>query len=386
MFSNLDVDYLSFVARDPRAPIRKALATQLAVFSISPETCKGDVEAVVPIMMRLADDAVASVRAALAGPLTASAAAPREVLFALIGDLEEISLPLLLNGRAFSQRDLAAIVRHTDAVRQEMIALRSDIGPALCTTICEHGGREACASLLENRHVRPDPLDLERLAERFADDQAIGAQLLLQPGLPVRQRAALLFGNDAQVRRFLVGRNWLNERHDGRISENARERALMNIAAGASERELKIIVGDLLDQGRLTGALIVRAACAGNMRFVETAIATLCAMPVRKVAHLLRSRGAFGCEAVCARAALGGRVRTILQVAYEAFADITAGPAPAAEGIGSRMIEIVLSPDRGNEGEEGEGQGVVIDALCDYGSGAAQDLARQIRARLKNAA
>jgi uncharacterized protein (DUF2336 family) len=71
-----------------------------------------------------------------------------------------------------------------------------------------------------------------------------------------------------------------------------------------SNDDLRALVAQLAENGRLTATLILRAACAGEVRFVEAAFAELTAVPDERLWRLIHDVGALGFRAVYARAGM----------------------------------------------------------------------------------
>ena len=83
------------------------------------------------ILRVMANDAAELVRRALAVTLKQSPVVPRDVANKLARDVESISLPLLNFSPAFTDDDLAEIVRQGGPVRQVAIAKRPELSEAV---------------------------------------------------------------------------------------------------------------------------------------------------------------------------------------------------------------------------------------------------------------
>jgi uncharacterized protein (DUF2336 family) len=94
------------------------------------------------ILRVMANDAAELVRRALAVTLKQSAVVPRDVANKLARDVESIALPLLNFSPAFSDEDLAEIVRLGGPVRQVAIAKRPELSETVTGALVEHGGEK----------------------------------------------------------------------------------------------------------------------------------------------------------------------------------------------------------------------------------------------------
>ena len=84
----------------------------------------------------------------------------------------------------------------------------------------------------------------------------------------------------------------------------SRERATVGLAMGVSEESLKALVSQLQANNRLSGSLVVRAVCMGNLRFFEHALAALAGLPIDNTRLLIHDPGDKGLRTVWAKTRL----------------------------------------------------------------------------------
>ena len=106
MSDNLEVAYLMDVAGSPEVYIRSKLAGELSEFLDDPEATDDEREAVVPVLMKLAEDESDQVRRSLLGGLRHSENAPSDLIFALAADIEEIACDILKHTPALLDNEL----------------------------------------------------------------------------------------------------------------------------------------------------------------------------------------------------------------------------------------------------------------------------------------
>ena len=142
------------------------------------------------------------------------------------------------------------------------------------------------------------------------------------------------------------------------------------------------LVEHLRVTGQLTTALLLRALCAGNVRFFETALAVLSGMPEGRVASLVRAGRANALQAVYARAGLP-------MVAFDAFIAALETCKRMAERGGPsdryrftrEMVENVLSRYHDiTDGEVNELMTMLRRFAADQAREAARDYARMATA------
>jgi len=376
MSVSLDLEYLKYVARDPCATVRGNLARQLAACAGDPATPEDEVSAIEPLLLRLADDVVGAVRQALAEQLLVVTRPPRAVLFALIGDVEEISVPLLTRAAGFTARDLAAIVRHGDVVRQGAIARRKGLPREVCAAICDSTCAVVCGALLDNATAAVEPSHLRTLSSRFADQADIRDRLLARAELPADLRVALICAIGGAVAGMQADDRVRDGRFAGDTTLADREWVILDIAGAANGRDLAVIIAQLHDSNRLTGTMLARAACAGDLRFLSVSLGLLAGMPARRVGQLLVSLGATGCEAVCAKTDLGGTLRSLLAVACEIHGEIGEQVEAVDPDTFTRsMIEYVMTNTLEYTAAQHD---ALLRVFAACGAGEARSVARQI--------
>jgi len=371
----LDFQFLASVARDPSADVRAELAAQLAALSVDPATPGFEVEAAVTIMLRLAEDTVFSVRHALADPLKASERAPRKLLFALIGDVEDISLPILASSPVLVERELVAIVQRADAPRQSAIAGRRDLTPAVAHAIAEEAPEPVCIRLLANQAAPVASADYRLIAARFDGSAAIRDSLLARSDLPVAQRVALMcaIGRDLEI--LLTDQAGSGEGPHEPLLSDTSDQALLALAGDLPVHELPVLIRELHGRDRLTAALVLQAACSGQMRFVEATLAFLARMPVRRARSLLHARGDLGWVALSRRCALPAAAANTIRLAAIIHQSETRTGDGGPEGDGNAMLERLMTDDDLWPGAE---RLEILRAIRAYGAPKARLLAMRI--------
>ena len=129
------------------------------------------------------------------------------------------------------------------------------------------------------------------------------------------------------------------------LAGRTRERATVDfITQSWVRRDLHSLISRLDAEDRLTTTLIVRAACCGQMRFCEHALAQKSGVNPAKAALMVHDGGPFGLKALCEQAGLGARDFAILRASLVIYKDLeAAGAKLSREKYQSLMLERVLS-------------------------------------------
>ena len=128
------------------------------------------------------------------------------------------------------------------------------------------------------------------------------------------------------------------------VTRDACDRATVAIAAESETRELPALVEHLRVTGQLTTALLLRAVCAGNIAFFETALATLARLPEYRITSLVRAGRISGVRAVYAKAGLPAVAFDAFAAALDTWQKLTAeGPLTDRYRATTLMVDAVLA-------------------------------------------
>ncbi len=295
-------------------------------------------------MTLMLDDSSPMVRRALAEGIADSDRAPRHVVLALAADQPDVAAVVLRQSPLFIDAELVDIVGAADERLQPVVARRQGLSGAVAASIAEVGEAEACLALLANPGAAIARVSFRRMAERFGDDAPVRAALLDRDDLPVDVRQALVMRISEALSTLRITRDWVPEARLQKLSKDACEKATVAIAAESETEELPALVEHLRITGPLTTALILRAGCAGNIPFFETALAVLARVPQERVAILVRTGRLPALRAVYARAELPAMAFDAFCAAIDAWRE-TEMPGSVEDRYGHtcRLVERVLS-------------------------------------------
>jgi uncharacterized protein (DUF2336 family) len=330
----------------------------------------------------LLDDRAPEVRLAIAGALGASDRAPRHIIIALAADLTEIAEAVVGRSPLFADAELVDMVAAMPTPLQVAIAGRPAVSNAVAAAVAEVGDEAACAVLLANAGATIARISLHRIAERFGQHEEIRNALLVRPNLPPEVHQLLVHMVTEALGQLALVKAWMPEESVKAVTRDACDRATIAIAAETETIDLAALVEHLRVTGQLTTALLLRAVCAGNIAFFETALAVLSGVPEKRVTSLVRSGRAWGLRAVYTKAKLP-------PLAFEAFsAALDTWRRLAADGeitdryrFTVQMVEAVLARYSGiSDGEMNELATMVRRFAADQARDAARSYVRAVAA------
>jgi uncharacterized protein (DUF2336 family) len=313
MFGGMIVgEFLEWMETAPAA--RRAEAVRnVALAYLEPdfdEETRGAIEAALTVLL---DDADPAVRLAIADVLGASEKAPRHVVVSLAADRTDIAVLVLARSPVFIDAELADIAAAADGFLQLAIARRPVVSAAVAAALAEVGEHGACAALIANPGAAIARISFKRIAERFGEDAEIREALLARDDLPPDVRQHLVRAVSDALGNMTIVKSWVPEARAAAMTRESCDRATVAIAAETETDDLPALVEHLRITSQLTTALLLRAVCAGNVAFFETALATLSRVPGERIANLVRAGRLSALRAAYAKAGLPA-------LAFEAFA------------------------------------------------------------------
>ena len=335
--------FISWIRTAPageRADATRALARAWLISDFSED----DRIAAEGALLMLLDDPSPLVRQAMAEVFCRSTDAPASIVQALSLDQPSVALPVLEFSPLLIDADLVDIVATGNDEMQCAIARRINLPASVSAAIAEVGTPAAALELIENPHAELPPFSWDRIVERHGHLAAIRESMLILDDLPAATRLALVAKLSDTLAQFVVARNWLSADRAGRITNEARERSTVNIAARSYGEDMSGLVAHLRATGQLTAGLILRALLSGNLELFDTALAELSGLPQARVSALLHERGGASLQALLIRAGLPestfAAFRVALEVSHETgYVDTLGGAAR----LRRRMVERVLT-------------------------------------------
>ena len=340
-FSNSDIRAL---VRGPTEDERAAAAYRLCR-RIDSQLSDADRAAADEILRVMAQDAAELVRRALSVTLRASDVLPRDVALKLAADVESIATPVLTYSPAFSDEDLADIVRRMDALRQIAVAKRAQLSETVTDALSALGAAEAISIAAANDQAKFSEKGLTTCLKRFPDQADVTSAIAYRKALPPSVAEALVSLVAEDVQRHLTSTYKLTTQQAAAVAGETRERATVDIIdLIANTEDIPEFVRHLKSRDRLTPSLLVRAATCGQIKFLEHALATLAAVPHHRAWLLIHDAGGAGFKAIYDRSGLPKRLFTAFRLALDTFHGLALdGRAYDPKMFQSKMLERALT-------------------------------------------
>lgn len=295
------------------------------------------------ILKVMAADAAETVRRALAETLKASPLVPREVALKLARDVESVCLPVLAFSPAFTDDDLAEIVRLGGPVRQLAIAKRPALSRKVTDALAEHGGERAVSAACANDNADFSESSLQQVMDRFERSERVLQAVAYRSALPLSVTERLMGLVNDKVREHLIAR--LPPKTALEIAVGTAERATVDLVDQAGRAaDVKAFVAHLHAEQKLTASLLLRALAHGHMTFFEWAVAELAGVPHHRTWLMIHDAGPLGLRAIYERAGLPARLFPAFRAAVDTFHAMEFdGGARDRERFQERMLQRFLT-------------------------------------------
>ena len=272
------------------------------------------------ILRVMAADAAELVRTAIAETLRSSSVVPRDVALRLARDVELVSLPMLACSPAFTDDDLAEIVRLGGGVRQVAIAKRPTLSRVVTDSLAENGGENAVSVACSNPGADFADSALNRIVDRFEASERVLGAIAYRSVLPLSITERLISLVSDQVREHLETHHAVTAQAALEIATGAVERATVDIVDQAGQTaDVKSLVTHLRAQRRLTASLLLRALAHGHMTFFEWGVAEMAGVPHHRTWLMIHDAGPLGLRAIYERAGLPARLFPAFRAAGDTF-------------------------------------------------------------------
>ena len=272
------------------------------------------------ILRVLARDTAEQVRRALAVTLKASPLIPRDVANRLARDVESIAVPVLSFSPAFSDEDLAEIIRVGGPMRQGAVARRPTLSEPVTGAIAEFGGPEAVRAACENKGAVFAERGLLKVVERFEAAESVLEAIALRNALPASVSERLVSLVTGELRERLISGHDVRPETALAVAIGVRERASLDLVEQAARAaDLPAFVAHLRRGQRLTASLLLRGLANGHMSFFEWGLAELSGVPHHRTWLMVHDAGELGLKAIYERAGLPVRLLPAFRAAVDAY-------------------------------------------------------------------
>lgn len=339
---------------DPNEDNRAILASQVVEQIESVDLSDAERHVANEILRTMAKDAAVLVRQALAESLKTVDGISREIALDLARDVEDVAIPLLESSSVFTDDDLIELVRGGSPEKQVAIAGRDEVGESVSEALVDTGNNLVVAELVRNQGATIPEQLMNRVIDEFGEDESINSPLAMRRDVPATISERLVVLVSDKLRAIMIESGKVDQDKADRLLKESRERATVDLARRLGQgKEIHKLVNQLKTNDRLTPSVIVRAACTGEMRFFEEAMACLAEIEYEKTWVLIHDKGTLGFKALFERTGLPRELYMPCRIAVNVYHELE--PEIESDGdeeFGRKMLQMVLTQYQDLEGED----------------------------------
>ena len=266
------------------------------------------------IVRILLADAEVLVRKSLASILSEFPDLPRDIARALAFDEIDVATPILMDSMALTDDDLIEIIHRCSGDHSLAIARRPYVSPVVSTELVVRNDEKIVSTLLHNRHAVLDEAAQHLIINTLGHAPRIMDMLAIRAALPITVVERLITRVSESVRGQLVSDFRVSRRHLDLLLLHAREHLLLTtMVDNAIPGDVRRLVEQIREDGRLTPTLLLRGLCLGDMDFVRMATSAMAGIPEDNAMRLLSDRGRAGAEQLYGQCGLPDSLRPVFQ-------------------------------------------------------------------------
>jgi uncharacterized protein (DUF2336 family) len=341
----LSADDVKRLTNDPSPTARIGTAAKLAQDFSAGHFSATELKLAESIFRLMVKDAEVRVREALSANLKHNPNVPRDIAVTLAQDVATVALPILSFSDVLTSDDLVAIISsQQDAAKLDAIAGRKSVDPRVADALVDRGNDRVVAKLIANPGAQLGETTLHKVVDKFGDNELVQEPLVHRDPLPVTVAERIVSQVAEHLRTQLLTKHQISAELAMDLVLQTRERATASLAMGVTDDSLASLVRQLKDNGRVSGSLLLRALCMGNLRFFEHAIAALSGLPIANARVLIHDPGGNGLKAAWAKAHLPAGMFPAIHAALDVVSQTELdGRDLDAERYSRRIIERILT-------------------------------------------
>ncbi|MCK5424270.1 MAG: DUF2336 domain-containing protein [Emcibacter sp.] len=345
MTDNLTSSDIQSLLSDPTAENRAEAAIKVSKKFNTGKLSESERKIAEDIFKIMVRDAEERVRSALSDSLKDNPDVPHDVAVSLANDVVGVAGPMLEFSEVLTDDDLVEIVKSKGAEGQMAIARRESLSSDLTDAIVENSeSEEVISTLVSNEGADLKEETMGKVMDKYGEVEAVSDSLANRGQLPIGVAERLVSLVSEKVRDHLVTHHEMTPDMVMDLFLSARERATVSLLSdGADVMDVRKLVEQMHEHGRLTETLIFRAICMGDVVFFEAALAKLCNIPVSSAYKLIHDRGSMGLAAIYRECKLSPQMLPIVMAALDVTKDMETSASDDRDRFQKRMLERMLT-------------------------------------------
>lgn len=354
MRARLTQSELQDLLEDPSEDNRARLASQIVGHIEASDLTDQERQIAKEILRVMARDAALMVREALSESVKGFEDLPRDVALELARDVESVAVPLLGDSDIFTEEDLIGLVRGGSEGKQVAIAGRKSVPSAVSEALVDTGNTDVVSELVKNEGANIPEVLMHRVVDEFGEEETVNGPLAMRSDVSATISERLVVLVTDQIRSRMIESGKIDKSRAETLVRESRERATVDLAHRLNQgQDIRKLVQQLKDNGRLTPSVILRAACSGEMRFFEEAFASLIGIEYEKAWVLAHDKGDLGFKAMFERSGLPQEIYRPCRIALDVYHELEPEfESDTDEAFSRKMMQMVLTQYEDMAGED----------------------------------
>ena len=341
---NLSAADVALLLKDPSEDTRALTAAKVSA-AFGEQLSPSEKAIAADIFKVMVNDAAVRVRAALSESLKENPDIPHDIAIKLAHDVEDVALPMIQFSDVLNDQDLTEIVKSQSADYQVAVAKRHALSESVSDALASTKNEKVVATLVANEGAKISEKTMNRVLDDFGDNEDVSGPLTMRSELPITVAERLVTLVSDNLRSHLLTHHELSANSAADLVLQAREKATVSLLDRDDQAsDVSALVKQLHQNGRLTGTLLIRALCMGDMAFFEAGTAQLSGIPVVNAYKLIHDKGDLGLKALFSKCGFSDQMVKIARIALKVIAETEYdGEDGDIERFKHRMIERVLT-------------------------------------------
>lgn len=339
--SGSDVERL---LQDPSPENRAEAAAKVSTQFASGDLSDSERQIAEEIFRTMVKDVEVRVRQALSQSLADNPAVPHDVALTLASDVAAVALPIIQSSIVLTESDLLEIVETKGADLQVAVASRDDVSEVVADALADTHNVEVVATLVANESAAITEATMGKVLDEFGESELVNAPLAKRKSLPIGVAERLVSLVSESIRDHIVTHHQLPENTASDLLLDARERATVGLLMpGADTPDVYALVDQLLENGRLTPTIILRAVCMGDTTFFEAALARLANISIANTYQLINDKGDLGLTRLFKTCSMPEAMLPVARAALDVATEMSVTSGDDRDRFKQVMIERVLT-------------------------------------------
>ncbi len=329
---------------DPSPDVRAETAGKIACDFDAGNLSAKELELAEEIFRVMVKDAEVRVREALAVNLKESSKLSHDLALIMARDVEQVALPILQFSEVLNDQDLIEIIASQSEEKQVAIANRAMVSENVSDVLVDTGNEKAVTTLIANDGAKISDQSLHKAVSELGQKEAVQEAMVNRANLPVTVAERLVTLVSDKLTGALISHHALADDAVTELVLQTRERAILSLSTDSNEGDVKVLVNQLHENGRLSPSIMLRSLCMGDVTFFETAVARKADVSVSNARTLIHDSGALGLRTICRKADIPLPQFVAVRAAIDALREMEYdGLDHDRERFSRRMIERLMT-------------------------------------------